>query len=144
MAEVGRPSKLTPECVMKLEEIFALDGTVEEACFFADISRNTFYEWMKEHPELSDRFEALRNNPVLLARRSVIEGLGDPELALKYLERKRRNEFSTRTETDNTTKVDMSGSLETTKTEDIVEEVLTKLKDKKLNEQGKSIEGIRK
>jgi len=79
-----------------------------------------------------------------LARRSVIDGLGDPELALKYLERKRRNEFSTRTETDNTTKVDMSGSFETTKTEDIVEEVLTKLKDKKLNEQGKSVEGIRK
>lgn len=129
---------MTPECVMKLEEIFALDGTVEEACFFADISRNTFYEWMKEHPELNDRFEALRNNPVLLARRSVIDGLTDPELALKYLERKRRNEFSTRTETDNTTKMDMSGSLETTSSDQIVEEVLTKLKDKKLNEQGKS------
>lgn len=136
--KVGRPSKMTPECVMKLEEIFALDGTVEEACFFADISRNTFYEWMKEHPELNDRFEALRNNPVLLARRSVIDGLTDPELALKYLERKRRNEFSTRTETDNTTKMDMSGSLETTSSDQIVEEVLTKLKDKKLNEQGKS------
>lgn len=129
---------MTPECVMKLEEIFALDGTVEEACFFADISRNTFYEWMKEHPELNDRFEALRNNPVLLARRSVIDGLTDPELALKYLERKRRNEFSTRTETDNTTKMDMSGSLETTSSDQIVDEVLTKLKDKKLNEQGKS------
>ena len=133
--KVGRPSKLIPECVMKLEEIFALDGTVEEACFFADISRNTFYEWMKEHPELSDRFEALRNNPVLLARRSVIEGLGDPELALKYLERKRRNEFSTRVETDNTTKMDMNGALDITSSDEIAEEFLTKLKDKKLNEQ---------
>jgi hypothetical protein len=38
----------------------------------------------------------------------------------------------------------MSGSLETTKTEDIIDEVLTKLKDKKLNEQGKSIEGTGK
>jgi len=41
--KTGRPSKLIPECVKKLEEIFALDGTVEEACFFADISRQTFY-----------------------------------------------------------------------------------------------------
>jgi len=38
----------------------------------------------------------------------------------------------------------MSGSLETTNADDIVEEVLTKLKDKKLNEQGKSIEGTGK
>ena len=37
--------------------------------------------------------------------------------------------------------MDMSGSFETTNTDEIVDEVLTKLKDKKLNEQGKSIEG---
>ena len=134
MADVGRKSKMTPECVKKLEEIFAIDGTVEEACFFADISRQTFYTWVNDNPALLDRFEALRNNPVLLARRSVIEGLGDPELALKYLERKRRNEFSTRVETDNTTKMDMSGKLGITSSDEIAEEFLTKLKDKKLNE----------
>jgi hypothetical protein len=50
---------------------------------------------------------ALRNNPVLIARKTVVEACRtEPELALKYLERKRKNEFSTKQEVEN--KVDIS------------------------------------
>lgn len=93
MAGVGRPTKLTSEVVNKLEEIFALDGTVEEACFFAGISRQTYYQWIKENPELNDRFEELRQNPFLIARRTVVKSLDNPDYAFKYLERKKRKEF---------------------------------------------------
>jgi hypothetical protein len=31
----GRPSKLSPEVVKKLEEAFSLDATVEECVFYA-------------------------------------------------------------------------------------------------------------
>jgi len=98
MAETGRPTKLTPDTVRKLEEVFAIDGTVEEACFYAEISRDTYYTWIKANPSLSDRFEALRNRPILKARQAVVKGLDDKEFALKYLSKKKKDEFSDRIE----------------------------------------------
>lgn len=98
MAKEGRPTKLTDETVKKLEEVFAIDGSVEEACFYADISRQTYYQWIKENPELNDRFQALRERPVLKARQTVVKSLDNPDNAFKYLERKKKNEFSLRHE----------------------------------------------
>jgi len=89
----GRPTKLTEETVRKLEEVFAIDGSVEEACFYADISRNTYYEWIKDNPKLNDRFTALRNRPVLKARQEVIKGLNNYQNSMDYLKRKKRLEF---------------------------------------------------
>jgi hypothetical protein len=95
----GRPSKFTEAVVGKLEEIFSLDGTVEEACFYAGISRDTYYEHIKQKPELADRFEALRLNPVLAARRTVVKRLADNyQNAMDYLARKRKAEFTPRQE----------------------------------------------
>ena len=80
-----RPSKFSEEKVKKLEEAFALDCTVEEACFYADISKQTYYDWIDKRQELADRFKALRNRPVLMARQEVIKWLkNNPELSLKY------------------------------------------------------------
>ncbi len=88
--------KQSPEAIRKLEEAFALDATIDEACFYADISPDTYYRWIKERPELSERFAALRNKPVLAARQTVLKAIqgGDQDIALKYLERKRSDEFS--------------------------------------------------
>jgi hypothetical protein len=94
----GRPTVMTPEVVQKLEEVFAIDGTVEEACFYADIARQTYYEWIKENPAFNDRFTALRERPVLKARQTVVKSLDNPDNAFRYLERKKKNEFSTRNE----------------------------------------------
>ena len=94
----GRPSEMSEEKVKKLEEVFALDGTIEEACYYADISKPTYYEWLKKKPELSNRFEALRNRPVLKARGTVVKALDNPVHAFEYLKRKRKSEFSERLE----------------------------------------------
>ena len=93
-----RKPKFTPEVIAKLEHAFSIDATVEEACYYADISQDTFYRWKKGSPQLSEKFDRLKNRPVFVARQSVVEGLVDPELALKYLERKRKGEFSKREE----------------------------------------------
>ena len=99
MWKAGRPLEMTEEKVKKLEEAFALDCSVGEALFYANISKQTYYNWIERKPELLTRFEALRNRPVLLARQEVIKWMKDnPELALKYLERKKKNEFSLKTE----------------------------------------------
>lgn len=95
--------KMTDEAIQKLEQAFAIDATVGEACFYADISTSTYYNWVGANPKLLDKFERLRNKPVLTARQSVVKGLGDPEFALKYLKNKRNKEFSERNDVDVTT-----------------------------------------
>jgi hypothetical protein len=98
MNKIGRPTKLTPETIKKLEEVFAMDGTVKEACFYADISTQTYYTFVNNNPDFLDRFEVLRERPVLKARRAIFDNLDDPKIAQWYLSRKRREEFSERQE----------------------------------------------
>lgn len=92
------PFKLTKETIKKLEEVFALDGSIGEACFYANITTQTYYNWIQHWPKLKQRFDSLREKPVLKARNTVVGALGDPVYALKYLERKKKSEFSLRTE----------------------------------------------
>ena len=92
-------AKMTPLAVKKLEEAFAMDCSIPEACFYADISKQTLYNWYKKDPTLQEKLDRLRNNPVLKARTAVVNGLkGNPEFSLKYLERKKKLEFSLRQE----------------------------------------------
>lgn len=91
---MARPSKQYKETVKKLEEAFILGSTIPEACFYADIAKQTYYNWVNKNPKLLDRFEALQQSPILKARKAIVEGLDDnPEFALRFLERKLKNEF---------------------------------------------------
>ncbi len=95
----GRPTIMTDLTLKKLNEAFAFGCTDEEACYYAEISKQTLYNYQKDHPEFVDQKEALKQRPILLARQEVINGIkGNPELALKFLERKKKDEFSLRSE----------------------------------------------
>lgn len=94
----GKFTKLTDDIVKKLEEIFLLDGTVEEACFFAGISKQTLYNWYKDNPKMQERMDALRNEPFLKARRTIVKNLENPQYAFEYMKRKKKDEFSERAE----------------------------------------------
>jgi hypothetical protein len=98
MAKGQKKQKFTEETIRKLEEVFAIDWTVWEACFYADISWDTYYRWIKENPELSEKFNRLREKPVLKARMEVVKWLNDKEFAMKYLKNKRNKEFNERSE----------------------------------------------
>ena len=97
----GRPTTFTNEVVQKLEEAFAMDCSVEEACLYADIARQTYYNHVDGKAELGakkreyfDRFEELRQRPFLKARQTIFKGLDDPATAKWYLERKKKKEFA--------------------------------------------------
>jgi hypothetical protein len=103
----GRPTKMTPETVKKLEEAFLMGCSDLEACLFADISKQTLYTYQEKHPEFSDRKKILKENPVMEARKSVLRDMKkDGNLALKYLERKRKAEFSVKQEYEHSTSSD--------------------------------------
>lgn len=89
----GRPTVMTEMVIAKLEQVFAIDGTVEEACSYAEIGRNSFYDYLKINPKFSNRIDELRQRPVLKARQTIVQSLGDPTNAFRYLEKKKRKEF---------------------------------------------------
>lgn len=92
---VGRPTIMTPEVVNKLEAAFLLGCSDLEACFAADISKQTLYNYQDANPEFIDRKESLKANPIYVARSTVVREIAEKgELALKYLERKKKDEFS--------------------------------------------------
>jgi hypothetical protein len=95
----GRPTVMTPEAILKLEEAFAYGATDKEACFYADVSVAAFYVYCEAHPEFQERKEALKDEPIMLARRTVVDKIGESYTnAMDYLSRKRKLEFSQRTE----------------------------------------------
>ncbi len=96
---VGRPTIMTDLTLQKLKEAFAFGCTDEEACYYAEIGKSTLYNYQNDNPDFLEQKEALKQRPILLARQEVIKGLtGNPELALKFLERKKKDEFSLRSE----------------------------------------------
>jgi len=93
----GRPlfdGKKKGVVIQKLEKVWAIGGSDAEAAFYADISKAALSDYLKKHKDLSERKESLLNKPVLKARQSVVSGLDNSDFALKYLERKRSDEFS--------------------------------------------------
>lgn len=94
-----RPTVMTPEVIAKLEEAFAWGCTDIEACLWANIASPTLYLYQEKHPEFIERKNALKETPVLKARKAVTGAFSkDPKLALQYLERKKKDEFSLKTE----------------------------------------------
>lgn len=94
----GRPPSVDAMVLKKLEEAFAYGATDLEASFYAGISAATLYNYQEKNPDFVERKEALKQQPVLLARQTVIQGLHDPANARWYLERRAKKEFSVRVE----------------------------------------------
>lgn len=78
--------------------------TNREACLFADIPESTFYDFLKDFPEYSDKIAMWKEYEKIKARMVVHRALdkGDRDMAKWYLERKAKNEFSTKQELDST------------------------------------------
>jgi hypothetical protein len=98
---MSRPTKFDKSRVKKLEEAFLLGCNVKEACIYAGISKQTYYNWEAENTELFDHFEVLRLSPIFKARRTVIGALEkDVKVAQWYLERKAKDEFGLNMKSD--------------------------------------------
>jgi len=95
----GRPTVVTEEVLQKLEYAFALGCTDLEACLHANIGKSTLYDYQNANPKFSERKEELKEKPVLMARTTVVMDIQtNPDMAMKYLERKCKKEFSTKVE----------------------------------------------
>ena len=96
---------MIPEILAKLETAFAIGATDVEACAHAGCSPSTYYRYSNDNPEFCERVNALKEKLPLKAKSELAKLIndGDKTTVLWYLERKKRNEFSLKTEIDHTT-----------------------------------------
>lgn len=93
----GRPSKLIDSRVGKLEVAFMRDFTVEEACSFAGIHRDTYYEWRRDYPWFSDRMDAAQNYLLTAAKHNLAERViryKDADISKWLLERRQKKRYA--------------------------------------------------
>jgi hypothetical protein len=91
----GRPTIFMKDVLDKLEYVFTLGGTDKEACLYANVSPAALYKYQEKNREFEEGKEMLKEAPVLAAPESIIKHLRrNPGLALKYLERRKRDEFA--------------------------------------------------
>ena len=100
--KVGRPTAMTPETINKLEQAFSMGCGDLEACLFANLTPSVLYRYQESHPEFKERKAMLKEKLILKARSVIAESLNnkDENTAKWYLERKRKDEFSTKQENE--------------------------------------------
>lgn len=98
--QLGRPTEMTPEKILLLEQAFSMGCSDLEACLHADIGKTTLYNFQQKHPEFVERKEKLKEKLILKSRTVIADALNkkDENTAKWYLERKKKDEFGTRTE----------------------------------------------
>jgi hypothetical protein len=74
---VRQPTKYNPTTIGKLIEAFNSDYTIEQACRFANISRDTYYEWIKTHDGFGDRMEDAQTKLLQKAGEIIALSLSD-------------------------------------------------------------------
>jgi len=93
----GGPSKVDAPTIDALESRLKLGVPVEKACLQVGIAKGTYYNWIKKYPEVAKRMRLALTHVSDIARTSVINQMTyDGDLALKYLDRKEKDEFSTK------------------------------------------------
>lgn len=97
---MSRGSKVNIEEYMeKISPYLEAGCSLHEACLHGVIPYTTMKDYQDNNDEVRKNIERLQNIPILIARRSVNNSMKENgELALKYLERKRKDEFGTKQE----------------------------------------------
>lgn len=96
---VGRHTKLTPEVVQKLEQAFAIGANVKQACYYANISTSSYYNYIDQNPELLERLEDLKEKLPLQALTNIAneitgqKSVGDINLSKWLLEKRMGDEY---------------------------------------------------
>ena len=98
----GRPTLMTESTIAKLKEGFAQGFSVRNACIWADIGQDTYYDYCKKFPEFGDQCKTLQQKPLIKSILVINKALneGDVSTAKWYAERKAKDEFSTKQETE--------------------------------------------
>jgi hypothetical protein len=84
----------------KMREAFLMGCDILEACLYAEITPDQYHYYQHNiDTDYGTKVKVWREKPTLIARSTVVKAMKtDADLSLKYLERKKRDEFGLRTE----------------------------------------------
>jgi hypothetical protein len=124
----GPKIKIQGEILNKLEHCFALGTPDKDACLFAGISEATLYNFQNENPKFLERKHALKEITSISARMNIKEAIvqkKDLDMSKWYLERKKKDEFGSRTELTGAGGTPLNTTIDATKLSDAaMEEIL--------------------
>lgn len=100
--KTGRPTVMTSEVLQKLEYAFASGLSDREASLYAGISESTLYNYCNKNEEFLERKALLKEHTKMRAKLVIAKAIeeGSVRTAQWYLERKAKDEFSTRQEAE--------------------------------------------
>ena len=86
---VGRPTVITNDVIAKLELAYTAGANNTQACDFADISQDALYDYIKKHPEFSEKKEHWKQRLKLRAKMNIKNAIndGDKDMSKWYLEK---------------------------------------------------------
>lgn len=86
---IGRPQKVDYQVMGKLEDALQYGATVSEACYYAGISRDTFYRYFRDKDVFARKMEAARNKLLTVAKANVAQAImnGDYESSVWLLQK---------------------------------------------------------
>lgn len=86
---VGRPTVITNYVIAKLELAYTAGANNTQACDFANISQDAFYDYIKKHPEFSEKIEHWKQRLKLRAKINIKNAIndGDKDMSKWYLEK---------------------------------------------------------
>lgn len=98
--KVGRPTLMTPDVIAKLKEGFSQGFNIANACIWADISTDVYFDYCRIHPKFAVLCKSLQKKPLIKSILVINKALneGDVSTAKWYAERKAKDEFSLRNE----------------------------------------------
>ena len=100
----GRPTVFDETTLQKLEIAFSNDATDEQACFIANISPSSLYNYQKKNPEFLERKKALKSMVSYQAKANIRNAVFGDDIKEKLetskwlLPKKEKKEYSDRIE----------------------------------------------
>jgi hypothetical protein len=95
-------SKKTPEVVGKLISAFANGFNISQACVYAEIHRDTYYDWCETDKNFSDKMNEAQTRIGMRARQVVADAINNAEApdlnAAKWWLEKRDADFKQKVE----------------------------------------------
>ncbi len=91
--EIKAWSKLDDATVNLLKLAFGIGADVTSACSFANITRQTYYNWVDRYPDILEEIDKLREKPALKAYQTIYNNLHNPDIAMWYLKKVKSEVF---------------------------------------------------
>ena len=91
----GRPTVMSADTITKLESIFKIGGTVDEAVTYAGIGRRTYFDHLERDEAFRTKIEAAQHYADIVAKNVVIDAIvkdKDLNTAKWWLEKRQFNQ----------------------------------------------------